>query len=145
MDILASVPILHKRCCYTINIGIARSANVVCVCFGVMLVCSGRTIWVCVQRSYFNFNNKIKTPGNSRWYTAHTHNKPVRDDALAVDITEVISWGQIWRGNYIDVIMGAMVSQITSFRIVHSTVHLGADQRKYQSSASLAFVRGNPR
>ena len=145
MDILASVLILHKRCCYTINIGIARSAYVVCVGFGVMFVCSGRTIGVCVQRSYFNFNNKIKTPGNSRWYTANTHNKPVRDDALAVYITEVISWGQIWRGNYSDVIMGAMVSQITSFTIVHSTVHLGADQRKYQSSASLAFVRGNTR
>ena len=36
--------------------------------------------------------------------------------------------------------MGAMASQITT--IVYSTVHSGADQRKHQSSASLAFVRG---
>ena len=37
--------------------------------------------------------------------------------------------------------MGAMASQITSLTIVYSTVHSGADQRKYHSSASLAFVR----
>ena len=41
-----------------------------------------------------------------------------------------------------DVIMGAMASQITSLTIVYSTVYSGADQRKHQSSASLAFVRG---
>ena len=38
--------------------------------------------------------------------------------------------------------MGAMASQITSLVIVYSTVYLGEDQRKHQSSASLAFVRG---
>ena len=38
--------------------------------------------------------------------------------------------------------MGAMVSQVTSLSIVYSTIHSGADQRKHQSSASLAFVRG---
>ena len=41
--------------------------------------------------------------------------------------------------------MGAMASQITSLMIVYSTVYSGADQRKRQSSASLAFVRGIPR
>ena len=41
-----------------------------------------------------------------------------------------------------DDIMGSMASQITSLMIVHSTVYTGADQRKHQSSASLAFVRG---
>ena len=38
--------------------------------------------------------------------------------------------------------MGAMASKITSLTIVYSTVCSGADQRKHQSSASLAFVRG---
>ena len=38
--------------------------------------------------------------------------------------------------------VGAMASQITSLTIVYSTVYSGADQRKHQSSASLAFVRG---
>ena len=43
---------------------------------------------------------------------------------------------------YSDVIMDAMASQITSLAIVCSTVYSGIDQRKHQSSASLAFVRG---
>ena len=38
--------------------------------------------------------------------------------------------------------MSAMVSQITGVSIVCSTVYSGADQRKHQSSASLAFVTG---
>ena len=38
--------------------------------------------------------------------------------------------------------MGAMASQITGISIVCSTVCSDADQRKHQSSASLAFVRG---
>ena len=44
--------------------------------------------------------------------------------------------------HYNDVTMGAMASQITSLTIVYSTVYSGADQRKHQSSASLAFVWG---
>ena len=40
------------------------------------------------------------------------------------------------------VIIGAMASQITGVSIVCSTVCSDADQRKQQSSASLAFVRG---
>ena len=44
--------------------------------------------------------------------------------------------------HYNDVIMGAIASQIISFTIVYSTVYSSADQRKHDSSASLAFVRG---
>ena len=44
--------------------------------------------------------------------------------------------------HYNDVIMSAMASHITSLTIVYSTVYSGADQRKHQSSASLAFVWG---
>ena len=44
--------------------------------------------------------------------------------------------------HYSDVIMGTMASQITSLAIVYSTVYSGANQRKHQSPASLAFVRG---
>ena len=38
--------------------------------------------------------------------------------------------------------MGAMAAQITSLTIAYLTVYPGADQRKHQSSASLAFVWG---
>ena len=43
--------------------------------------------------------------------------------------------------HYCDVIMGGVASQITSLTIVYSSVYSDADQRKHQSSASLAFVR----
>ena len=51
-------------------------------------------------------------------------------------LTDVLS------GHYSDIIMGAMASQIFSHTIVYSTVYSGADQRKHQSAASLAFVWG---
>ena len=41
-----------------------------------------------------------------------------------------------------DVIMSGMTSQIVSVSIVYSIVCSGADQRKDQNSAALAFVRG---
>ena len=44
--------------------------------------------------------------------------------------------------HYGDVIMSTIASQITSLTVVYSTVYSDADQRKHQSSASLAFVRG---
>ena len=40
------------------------------------------------------------------------------------------------------VIMGFISSQITSLTIVYSIVYSDADQRKHQSSASLALVQG---
>ena len=44
--------------------------------------------------------------------------------------------------HYNDVIMNSMASQITGVSVVYSTVVSDADQRKHQSSASLAFVWG---
>ena len=44
--------------------------------------------------------------------------------------------------HYSDAIMSRMVSQITGVSIVYSMVCSGADQRKHQSFASLAFVSG---
>ena len=49
-------------------------------------------------------------------------------------------WGNHFDpSHYIDVIMTTVASQITSLMVVYS----GADLRKHQSSASLAFVWGN--
>ena len=45
--------------------------------------------------------------------------------------------------HYSDIIMGTMVSQITSLTSVYSTVYSGTDQRKYQSIASLVFCAGD--
>ena len=44
--------------------------------------------------------------------------------------------------HYNDIIMGAIVSQITSLMIVYSIVYSDTDERRHQSSVSLAFVRG---
>ena len=51
-------------------------------------------------------------------------------------------WMIIAASCYNDVIVSAMASQITGVSIVCSPVCSGADQRKHQSYASLAFVRG---
>ena len=49
---------------------------------------------------------------------------------------------EVLRVHYCDVIMGPTASQITSLTSVYSIVYSGTYQRKHQSSASLAFVRG---
>ena len=56
---------------------------------------------------------------------------------------------QLWLYSYIDrtrhyndVMLNTMASQITSLTTVYSAVYSGADQREWQSSASLAFARG---
>ena len=46
-----------------------------------------------------------------------------------------------WISHYDDVIMTMLASQITSLTVVYSIVYSGVNQRKHQSSASLAFVR----
>ena len=52
------------------------------------------------------------------------------------------SSGDSHREHYNDAIMGTISSQITSLTIVYSTVYSDVDQRKHQSSTSLAFVWG---
>ena len=49
---------------------------------------------------------------------------------------------KLWHFHHHDVIMSAPASQIAGVTSVYSTVCLSADQRKHQSSASLAFMRG---
>ena len=49
--------------------------------------------------------------------------------------------GLWWDSHYDDVIMTMLAFQITSLTVVYSIVYSGVNQRKHQSSASLAFVR----
>ena len=60
----------------------------------------------------------------------------MRDDFSAYRWVKNHPW------HYNDVIMSTIASQITSLTIVYSIVYSEADQRKHQSSASLAFVWG---
>ena len=50
------------------------------------------------------------------------------------------AWGWDSYRHYNDAIMSAMASQTTSLTIVYATVHSGEDQRKHQSSMSMAIV-----
>ena len=83
-------------------------------------------ILVCMEtkelKEEFTFGRKNRH-SHSHFYALHKH-------------------GWEHRSHYNDVTMGAIASQITSLVGVYSVVWLGADQRKHQSSASLAFVRG---
>ena len=49
---------------------------------------------------------------------------------------------QLINSYYNNVIISAKAPQISGLMVIFSTVYSDADQRKYQSSASLAFVRG---
>ena len=68
----------------------------------------------------------------------HCHSYVLSDEMTATE-GHIIYY---WFYHYNDVIMGAMASQITSLTSVYSTVYSDADQRKLQSSTSLAFVWG---
>ena len=54
----------------------------------------------------------------------------------------VRNFAEVFANHYGDVRMGAMASKITSLTVVYSIVYWGADQRRPQRSASLAFVWG---
>ena len=65
-----------------------------------------------------------------------------------IRVSELEGLGPVYLNNadiypyhYHDVIMSGMASQITTLTIVYSRVYSGTDERKYQSSVSLAFVR----
>ena len=60
-------------------------------------------------------------------------------DVLSSQGLQISKW---IHNHYCDVIMTAMASQITSLVIVYPTIYSGADQRKHQSTVSLAFVWG---
>ena len=78
--------------------------------------------------------------GQSNILDLNALNAPISQPHQKTDgICSPVMWHE---QHYNDVIMGVMVSQITSLTIVYSTIDSDADQRKHQSSVSLAFERG---
>ena len=72
--------------------------------------------------------------------------KPVFHVHVSQHIDVILVWFEAEdyegdRKHYSDVMMGAIASQITRLTIVYSAVCSGTDQRRRQTSASLAFVR----
>ena len=70
-----------------------------------------------------------------------TWNKENITFSKTIDRMTIFEWWFLSR-HYNDVIMGAIASQIISLTIIYSIVYSDVDQRKHQSSASLAFVQG---
>ena len=103
--------------------------------------------YVCIWLSLCHYRTPAPTCNLDR-YAQNNHVNDTLNNALTHDLG--ISWyhyhnaNRLWMAivHYSDAIMGAIASQITSLTIVYSTVYSDADQRKHQSSASLAFVRG---
>ena len=71
------------------------------------------------------------TKERDKWHTVDTKSDLDMNDCMDRMLSQ----------HYGDVILSSTASQITSLAIVCSDVYSGADQRKHQSSASLAFER----
>ena len=85
----------------------------------------------------------FETPWHSFW--RHNSGLNRHADNTYFSNTLIISDGSVTTDiciHYGDVIMGEIASQVTSLTIVYSNFYSDADQRKHQSSASLAFVCG---
>ena len=106
----------HTRMTYNVRFASKRAMRISFLSFALYMVSSH-----CLYR----FRNQIMLP---------QQNQTIQTSMVVYDFTSVYTLQ--WRHN------AAMTSQITSLKIVNSTVYLGADQRKHQSSASLACVRG---
>ena len=98
-----------------------------------------RTYHISLMFAWTNFWTNTQMAGDLRHDDAHVTSQICMSPILS---SQSFSYYRLFYYHYNDVIMSAMVSQITSLAIIYSTIYSGADQRKHQSSASLAFVRG---
>ena len=101
---------------------------------------SRRPLWMTSSHYKVAQNNRLPV----KLWDKNVYNFLIKTVAVAVlpPSGARTSAGTGVRKHYSDVIMSAIASQITSPTIVYTTVYSGANQRKHQSFASLAFVRG---
>ena len=98
-----------------------------------------------IRRSYDLLNSPTGFPMLVRWHLyIESEPWPPGDSRKPIAARKLHYGGHFMTGpwHYNDVLMTTIASQITSLTVVHSIVYTGADQRKHQSSASLAFVWG---
>ena len=110
------------------------------------------------KRRKWIFYNRLQTGGHCKSHLTHTQLE-IHEYVISIRATDALMlkhqaisshsadytlYGTscIQKLHYDDVIIGTMASQITSLTIVYSAVYTDADQRKHQSSESLAFVWG---
>ena len=81
------------------------------------------------------------------WWSSDAKSLVISSNGIDIYLTEHYRFRRrkvTFLNHYNEVIMSAMSSLITGVSVVYSIVYLGADQRKHQGSAPLAFVRGFP-
>ena len=120
-----------KKCCYRILVRLPRK----CIFTGAWKYILGRCVTLEIILSRGS-KNKI-TYHRKRWLYSVFVCVCLLLSGWQCKFNRISHW---W--HYNDVIMTTIASQITSLTVVYSTVYSDADQRKHQSSASLAFVWG---
>ena len=119
--------------------------NVIYRYYSTVMCCylSGHTWWFTLCQVPFE---RLQRPGQwslhlfVKWWP-HINGLPIGSGVAQCSCRGEALQGETYR-HYNDVLMNAIASQITSLTIVYSTVCLGVDQRKYQSSPSLVFLMG---
>ena len=86
--------------------------------------------------------NNANTMAAEVLISCFTRSFPVMISTVCNVHIHVFHSSQFHQPHYDDFIMTTIASQITSLTSVYSTIYSDADQRKHQSSASLAFVWG---
>ena len=96
-------------------------------------------LWLCHQRIMIHTETAHFSTGIMPLYF---HRNIEQEQRSMLNYLRLPKLVYMQRAHYFGVIMDVVVSPITSHMILCSTVYKDADQRKYQSPASLAFVRG---
>ena len=95
--------------------------------------------WLFVRRIHLSLHKGQDFGNRFHFLTSSCTLRPLQSHVSVIAQMHCLHYSDV---HYDDVRMGAIASQITSLTIVNSTVYSNADQRKHQSSASLAFVWG---
>ena len=104
--------------------------------------------WQIVLRTRGHLWGRCFQVMTSPWNVSASNRVYVRDSGTSMLIKRNLRMAKcltlqpyVCKIHYSDVIMDAVLCQITSLTINYSTVSSGSDQRKHQSPASLAYVR----
>ena len=88
---------------------------------------------------------RFETPSRSSWRQCNGIGHSIKKQDDLNGITGIQTWDlhvqNTNKSHYIDVIMGAIASQITGVSIAYSTVCSGVEQRNHQNSVPLAVLR----
>ena len=118
----------------------AKQANAIYTKLVMSDICYWIGCWYRYHEWALVYEVALLTNSNSQWIAGDQKKHDVHRDKFST--SSLLQTRTLTKNVYYnDVIMRAMASQITSLKIVYSTICSGADQRKHQRSAPLVFVR----